>query len=85
MEGPSLSFPTVGLPNSADFPHDAFPMHGDFPMFSVVSMLFTATGARDGEQDQRQVSSEIALVTTGLQFSSATAENYSLGVCLLEI
>lgn len=54
MEGDSFAFPTAGLLKSADFPHDAFPTHD------------AATGAREGEQHEGQVSSEMASVTTGL-------------------
>ena len=78
MEEASLPFPTAGLPSSADLPHDAFPMHDDFPTCDafpmhddfptcdVFPMLIAATGAREREQHQGQVSSEVASVTTSL-------------------
>lgn len=54
MEGDSLAFPTAGLLKSADVPPDAFPTRD------------AATGAREGEQHEGQVSSDTASVTTGL-------------------
>lgn len=60
VEGDSLAFPTAGLPRSADLPHDAFPTRDAF------STCDAATGAREEEQREVQVSSEMASVTTGL-------------------
>lgn len=54
VQGDSLAFTTAGLLKSADFPHDAFPT------------CDAATGAREGEQHDGQVISEMASVTTAL-------------------
>lgn len=54
MQGDSLAFPTAGLLKSADFPHDAFPTRD------------AAAGAREGEQHEGQVISEMVFVTTAL-------------------
>ena len=66
MEGASLPFPTAGFSSLVDLPHDAFPTRDDFPTYDAFPTLFAATGAREGEQHQGQVSSDMASVTTCL-------------------